>query len=143
MKGQTNLDKDILIRILENIKTLLRKINPNAKVCLLLGSETPYAKNIQENYDGRHLTYKKINNLIREYAKIESRILTIDLNDYIRGQSDFTNNINHFKRRIYFEAATKANEYILQLSGSKLNQKSKFYLQYDDLISLIHPYLLC
>ena len=123
--------------ILENIKTLLREINPNAKVCLLLGSETPYEKNIQKNYDGRHSTYKKINNLIREYAKIESRILIIDLNDYIRNQSDFTNNINHFKRRIYFEAATKANEYIFQLSGSKLNQKSKFYLQYNTIKDII------
>lgn len=123
--------------ILENIKTLLQKINPKAKVCLLLGSETPYKKNSQKNYDGRHSTYKKINDLIREYAKSDSRILIIDLNDYIRDQSDFTDNINHFKRRIYFEVATKANEYIFQLSGSKLNQKSKFYLQYKTIKDII------
>ena len=123
--------------ILENIKLLLSKISPKAKVCYLLGSETPFLKNTQKNYENRHLIYKEINTLIREFSKINDRVLYIDFNDYIRGQEDFTNNINHFQRRVYYEVATKANEYISNLTGEKLQQKSRFYLFYKSFIDKI------
>lgn len=123
--------------IIENIKLLLSKISHKAKVCYLLGSETPFLKNTQKNYENRHLIYKEINTLIREYSKTNNRVLYIDFNDYIRGQEDFTNNINHFQRRVYYEVATKANEYISNLTGEKLQQKSRFYLFYKSLIDKI------
>lgn len=123
--------------IIENIKLLLSKISPKAKVCYLLGSETPFLKNTQKNYENRHLVYKEINTLIREYSKTNDRVMYIDFNDYIRGQEDFTNNINHFQRRVYYEVATKANEYISNLTGEKLQQKSRFYLFYKSLIDKI------
>lgn len=125
------------MEILENIKLLLSHISPKAKVCYLLGSETPFLKNTQKNYENRHLIYKEINTLIREYSKINNRVLYIDFNDYIRGQEDFTNNINHFQRRVYYEVATKANEYISNLTGERLQQKSRFYLFYKTLIDKI------
>jgi len=125
------------VQILENIKELLRKITPNAKVCVLLGSETPYEKNSQPNYANRHLVYKEINNLLREYALKDDRLLIIDFNWFIRGQEDFTNNINHFQRRVYYEAATKANSYISCYAGATVIQKSRFYLFYKTLIDKI------
>ena len=117
-------------QIVQNVEKLLGKINPQTKLCYMLGSETPFEKNTQHNYDGRHLIYKEINGLMREFAETHDRVLLIDLNDYIRGQEDFTNNINHFKRRVYYELATKANEYIGTLTGDKLRQKSKLYLYF-------------
>ena len=121
-------------QILDNIKLFLSKINQKTKVCYLLGSEMPYNNNCQPNYNNRHLIYKEINDLLRVYARNNDRILLLDFNDFIRGQEDFTNNINHFKRRVYYEAAVKANEYICNLTGKKLKQKSKFYLFYKSKI---------
>ena len=103
----------------------------------MLGSEMPFEKNTQKNYEGRHLVYKAINDLFREYAKQEDRLLLIDFNTIIRGQQDFTNNINHFHRRVYYEIASKANEYIGSVTGEKLEQKSKLYLWRKDLIDRI------
>lgn len=117
-------------QILHNVEELLKKTNPHTKICYMLGSETPYDNNSQENYKGRHLIYKEINDLMREYAKTHDRILLIDFNDYIKSQQDFTNNINHFQRRVYYEVATKANEYIGKSTGDKLKQKSKLYLYF-------------
>ena len=122
---------------IKNVELLLTKISPKAKVCLMLGSETPFLKNTQKNYENRHLIYQKYNNCIRELSKLNNRILIIDFNDYIKGQEDFTNNINHFQRRVYYEVATKANEYISNLTGEKLQQKSRFYLFYKSLIDKI------
>lgn len=124
-------------QILNQAKELLKKVNPHTKVCYMLGSEMPFEKNTQKNYEGRHLVYKAINDLYREYAKQENRLLLIDLNTIIRGQQDFTNNINHFHRRVYYEIASKANEYIGSVTGEKLEQKSKLYMWRKDLIDRI------
>ena len=49
----------------------------------------------------------------------------LDFNDFIKGQDDFTDNINHFQRRVYFEISQKANEYIEKILGDKVRQKSR------------------
>ncbi len=61
----------------------------------------------------------------------------IDFNDFIRGQEDFNNNINHFQRRVYYEVANQANEYISRLTGIRLQQKGHLYLLYKTLIDKI------
>ena len=125
------------IQIVQNVEKLLGKISPQTKLCYMLGSETPFEKNTQHNYDGRHLIYKEINDLMKKFARTHDRVLLIDFNDYIRGQEDFTNNINHFQRRVYYEVATKANEYISSLTGEKLKQKTRLYLFYKSMIDSI------
>ena len=124
-------------QIVDNAEKLLTKISPHAKVCYFLGSETPFIKNSQPNYNDRHLVYKQINDLMREFAKTHHQVLLLDFNDYIRGQEDFNNNINHFVRRVYYDVATKANEYIAGQTGEKLQQKSKFYLWHKSMIDKI------
>ena len=124
-------------QIINQAKELLNKVNPHTKVCYILGSEVPFKKNTQKNYEGRNLVYKAVNDLFREYAIKEDRLLLIDLNKIIRGQNDFTNNINHFNRRVYYEIASIANDYIGKLTGEKLTQKSKFYLVFMSLIDMI------
>ncbi len=123
--------------IIENVQRLLSKLPSSTKVCYILGSETPYEKNVQPNYEGRHLVYREINKKMRAFAANNDRIRLIDVNEFIRGQEDFTNNINHFHRRVYYEIAAKANEYIGELTGIKLKQKSTFYLWRKDLIDRI------
>lgn len=115
--------------IVENYKLLLEKLSNKAKVCFLLGSEIPFEKETNTNYFGREKIYKKINDLIKEWSKTNNRVLYISFNDYIKGQEDFTNNINHFQRRVYYAAATKANEYISALTGDRLVQRSRWYLR--------------
>ena len=115
--------------IVENYKLILKRISPKAKICFLLGSEIPFEKETNTNYFGREKIYKKINDLIKEWSKSNNRVLYISFNDYIKGQEDFTNNINHFQRRVYYAAATKANEYISALTGDTLKQRSRLYLR--------------
>lgn len=124
-------------QVLGNIKELMGRISPNAKLCLMLGSETPYEKNTQPNYKGRHNDYGQINALLRDYAANNDRLLLVDFNNYIHGQADFTNNINHFVRRVYFDAATQINRYIADITGKRLEQKSRLYMQWKSLADRI------
>lgn len=116
---------------IDNLGTIINKISPKAKICLLLGSEIPYEANKEEAYADRHLYYKEINDLLRQYAKENERIFLLDFNEYIKGQNSFTDNINHYQRSVYYEASYKANEYIELATGFKAKERSYLYLIYE------------
>ena len=124
-------------QILDNAKKTLSKISPEAKACYLLGSETPYLNNTQRNYHERELFYREVNVLFRKLATEDSRVLIIDFNDFIHGQEDFNDNINHFVRRVYYEAACVANKYIQIATGGRIKQKGKMYLYVMSLVDKI------
>lgn len=121
----------------KQLDDLLEKLQPQAKVCLLLGSEMPFLKNQEKSYENRHVYYKEINSLLREYAKHHERVMLIDFNDYLKGQDDFIDNINHYQRNVYYEASHKANEYIEQVTGSKVKEMSRFYLIYEKIAATL------
>lgn len=124
-------------QVLAHARQFLEKVRSGAKVCYILGSEIPFERNTQKNYEDRHLVYRQINQLFRTYAEKDDRMLLIDINEFLHGQQDFTNNINHFHRRVYYEIATKANEYIEASLKKKLRQKGRLYLYWNDFIDRI------
>lgn len=87
----------------ENLEFIFQHAAPQAKILLCLGSEIPYEKNIQPAYEDRHLYHQKLNHLIREWAAEKNNVFLLDTNDLIEGQQDFTNNINHFTKQIYYK----------------------------------------
>ena len=120
--------------IIDNYKEILKKITPDAKLCLILGSEMPYLNNTQPAYKDRHLIYKDINTAVRDFAKHEDRVYVLDLNDYLHSQEDFLDNINHYQRYVYYNASLKANEIIEEVTGKKVRNKGKLFLFYLDSI---------
>ena len=111
-----------------NAQVLLERINPRTKVCYILGSEMPFLGNKQPNYEGRHLVHAEINRRMRSLAHRDNRVFLIDVNDYLRNQKDFTDNINHFQRRVYYEMAIKANAIIAECTGAPIAEKGRIYL---------------
>lgn len=105
---------------IENLKTLLTLVNKQCKLCILLGSEVPYEANQQLAYENRHEVYKKYNLAIKKLAELEPRILTINFGDFINSQDDYLDNINHYQRRVYYEAAKIASNYIARYSQAKV-----------------------
>lgn len=124
-------------QIVDNARKVLQRVSPQAKVCYLLGSERPFYKNTQKNYDGRETVYRQVNALLRDLAKENDRVLLIDFNDFIHDQTDFNDNINHFVRRVYYEAACKANEYILKVTGERVRQSSRLSMWFYSFVDKI------
>ena len=116
---------------------LLEKLQPNALVCLLLGSEIPYKSNTEKAYADRHIYYKEINEKLREYVKTHDRVRLLDFNDYLKSYRDFTDNINHYHRNIYYAASHKANEYIFEATGQKVKEMGKLFLMYEKIAVLL------
>ena len=129
-KGRLTPDEVVI-----NMQKVLKLLPPSTSLCLILGSEMPYEKNTALSYDKREKYHKELNGKLRELAKTSSRLYLIDFNDYIHSQEDFTNNINHFQRRVYFEVSKKANQIIAKVTGNGVKERNRlmrFYLDQKD-----------
>ena len=109
----------------QNFQILLNKLSVNTKICFILGSEIPYEGESSPTRRGREKQHKQLNSLIRSWAKRNTRVLFLDLNDFIDGQNSFNGHINHFKRGVYFKAACRLNEIIQVNSNQSLRPINK------------------
>lgn len=87
----------------KNLEFIFRHLAPRAKLLLCLGSEIPYEANQKAAYADRHDYHRKLNRLIRDWAADKPNVYLLDTNELIEGQQDFTNNINHFTKEIYYK----------------------------------------
>ena len=129
------------VAFISQLERLFTKLPNKTRVCLLLGSEIPYLKNTQEGFIDRHFYYQELNTLVKEYAQTNDRLYYINFTDYIKDQSDFTDNINHYKRHIYYEAALKANEIIENVTGSRVREYSKLRFFCETSYSYVRRFL--
>ena len=111
--------------IKDNISVIFKHMNSNAKLILILGSETPYLGNTNKAYNDRHEFNKRLNALIREWKANNDRVILLDVNNYISGQDAFTNNINHFSRVIFYEMSQDLIRIIKEESGKNVKQNGK------------------
>ena len=111
--------------IVINLRKIIEHISPNAKLVLILGSETQYLKNTQKAYEDRHFYNRELNKMIREMVtEYNGRVGIIDMNNFIVGQDSFTNNINHFTSLLYYEMAQQMIS-LANLNTPKLKQNSR------------------
>ena len=116
-----------------NLIQLLELI-PNTTICLLLGSEMPYLENTKEEYVGREQVHKRMNDALRSFADQSDRVRLIDVNDYIASQNDFTNSMNHFQRRIYYDLACKFVEIVGSVTPVRISAKNKLFVELKETI---------
>lgn len=117
-------------QIINNARELLNYISPDARVCYILGPEIPCENETYPSYIGREIIYRDLNIAFRKLHEKNPRILLIDSNDYIHSQADFTNNINHWRRDVYFRMAKVVNEYINEYTSIQSKKKNILYLHY-------------
>ena len=79
---------------------------------------------MQPAYEDRHLYHKRLNDLVRQWADGKERVFLLDINAHIRGQSDFTNNINHYNKEIYYKLSKDLIDVINLDSGTQLREST-------------------
>lgn len=110
------------------LNNLLQWLPKDTHVCLILGSEIQYDKEDLSTYKDRHIWHKSFNNEISNIH--HERLHFINVTDYIKSQSDFTNNINHFTPRIYYKMSCDIKLLINNVCGSSINVKSNWMRYY-------------
>ena len=110
--------------IVENVKQIFSHLDKETYLVLLLGSEKPYEKNTNKNYEDRHLFHKELNQKIKALSLTEPRIKYIEFNKYVKGQSDYFDNINHFMKPVYYNVSKEMIAYVKGLCNVKINSSS-------------------
>lgn len=109
------------INFLDN---LLEK-KPDTYICLILGSEIPYDKEIDSSYIDRHEFHKIFNDAVKKYALSNSYIKYIEITNHIKSQKDFSDNINHFTPKIYFELSQEIISILNQIFNTSISNTPK------------------
>ena len=127
--GRINVDSTV-----QNLSFIYEHICQDAILILCLGSELPYLKNTQEAYEGRHLYHSELNCAIRTWAKDKSNVFLLDVNHYVQSQDDFTNNINHFQKNIYYQLCVELLRIIEENSEEKVLLASEFGKKFKTIV---------
>jgi hypothetical protein len=99
-----NSDFSITMQSLQKIRAFLPE---KTLLILLLGSEREFSKPCKSSFENRHLEHRKMNALIRKWAKEKENVLFLSYDDCIASDSDFLDTINHFTKRVYYNIAKK------------------------------------
>lgn len=90
---------------INNLEKILEFIDPNTKIILLLGSEREFTKKCKISYENRHVEHRIMNDAIKKWAAGKNNVILLPFDKYIKNQNDFTDTINHFVKRVYYDLA--------------------------------------
>ena len=111
---------------IESLDTIYRNIHPSVFV-LILPTEREYPGDTVPSYENRHIFHRALNEKIHGWAEDKPEIILLPIDKYIHDPKDFTNSINHFVKRVYFDLANDLIK-IVDSENSILNSKNSLYL---------------
>ena len=114
---------------IEMLKKMFSFLPSKTILCLILAAEHEH-----KNSDTKHLEHIELNNAIREYAKTNSQLKYIDISKIAVSTDDFTNTINHFSTRVYYEIAREMTNLINQSTKIKIEHYSSWLIHIDTLL---------
>lgn len=112
----------------ENLKFIRENIPEHTEMVIMLGCETEFANNKREAWKNRHNEHAEYNDAVRAFAANCGNTELFDVNDYVKSQDDFSDSINHYKKRVYYMMAQSFIEMIAARSAKKLQKPSKLKL---------------
>lgn len=111
-----------------SLDTIYEKIKP-ATLVLVLPTEREYEKNTAPSYENRHVFHRLLNEKIRDWAQDKSEVFLLPIDKYIHDSKDFTNSINHFAKRVYFDLAKDLVETVNKGNFSLASKNKSFLLK--------------
>ncbi len=97
--------------LLGNLDYIYENVRGKPLIILLLGSEKE-CEHTSEEFAGMCDIYREINPVIKAFAEDHERVKVIDPTEFIHSQEDFSDCINHYSRKVYYEIAGRICEYI-------------------------------
>lgn len=111
---------------LQFLQKCLEWLSEHTKLCLILGA----TKSVADN-DIVKLRHEKLNSAIKVFAESQPRISYIEVDDFITDTSDYTDGINHFSARVYYELAQAIAETIRKAIGKEVVTRSSGTVAFD------------
>lgn len=120
---------------IKRLNKILGYLHPETRLCLILGVEFPCVANKDYVYHNRNILHTQLNNAIRELARTNPQVVLLDLNDLVKHQSDFTDNLNQFSSRVYYEISQKMIAVINESARTKIQNYSTLFVYFDMLLN--------
>lgn len=119
----------------KRIDKILNNLDKQTKLCLILGVEFPCEKNTDPFYKERHISHALLNKEIRDMARNNNRLVLLDLNEIVKNQDDFTDNLNQFTSRVNYEISQKMSSLINESVSTKIDHYPLLYVYFDILLN--------
>lgn len=114
---------------LDFLKYCLLWLPEKTVLCIILGVSHPI-----KGFEETAARHKEINNVVKSLALSEKRIKFIDLDDIANKQGDFTDHINHFSARVYYEIAQAMLLVIKETTGVQMNSYGRGFVRVDNIL---------
>ena len=95
------------------------------KLCLILGATKSHEDEMKVRL------HRELNNAIKSYAENHPRIRYVELDNCIESREDYTNQINHFKKIVYYRLAQEIIRVVGESKGKGLQNTSRFFVYLD------------
>lgn len=119
----------------------LDRLSPKTTLCIILGVTHPILDSSDE-VAKRHAT---INDVVKDIARTNTHLKYIDVDEFVKTREDITDNINHYKTRVYYEIAQVMTTVIKDVTGIRVksvNVSFVFFISFLKKIRLILKKLL-
>ncbi|MCR5227166.1 MAG: HAD-IIIC family phosphatase [Eubacterium sp.] len=114
-----------LAKMIENITAH----NSSTLIVILLLGELEYKSSnpsYNETFIDKHLIHQRINDQIKKTFSNNKSVYLLDVNKYIKSQSDYFDNINHYSKYVYYEMAQEFVQFIEDKREAHMHTSSKF-----------------
>ncbi len=110
--------------IADNLMFIYEHIQPDTELVILLGCEREFKNNRLPAWDNRHNDHKEINAAVRKKLGGLKNVTLFDVNEYITSDDDFSDSINHYKKRIYYLMAQRFTEMINEKAKKNISHRT-------------------
>ena len=94
------------------LKDCLGWLSKKTTLCVILGATYGGSK--------QALRHKALNDTVKALAATEPRIKYIDVDEFAKSDADFTDGLNHYQTRVYFEIAQEMIRIAGEVTGTKI-----------------------
>lgn len=100
------------------LKDCLEWLPSKTELCIILGATYGNSEDA--------LRHKALNDAVKALATKEPRIKYIDVDEFAKNASDFTDGLNHYQTRVYYEIAQAMIRIAGEVTGEKISGYGKY-----------------
>ncbi len=138
---QIDYTPEMIAENLYKVIDLVRSANKNTVIVILLLAELPYTSDDPRYlaaFSNKDIIHKAINDEIRKRFSGMEYMYLLDVNKYIRSQSDYFDHINHYSKYVYFEMAQEFRKFMETLSSANIKTSSRLKAAYQNIKRMIY-----
>lgn len=128
-----------------NIVSIVTERHPSTRFVLLLLPERPYHYAHHSPYaflQGKEQNHRDINNALRNAFRNKKAVYLLDINKYIKSQSDYFDNINHYSKLVYYNIAKELIKVANSSGQATITHKSYRRALWDHLKRTLYKILV-